>query len=117
MEQNLGSGPVVVARSLGYGIASARTFTFDGVDLSKATAARFDFGTMGVGGQSLQYRFNGGAFHTYVVPKVLTESLYRAASEVVPLSELTPGRNTVEVVSVDLDVPTIGNMDLTIEIP
>ncbi len=91
-----------------------------GIDLTRATNATFNFNVFTVGNRSLKYRFNTSAWHTFVTPAELGgDLLLRTFSLPAPLEELVAGENSIGVM---VDSPingngaeAVGNMDLTIE--
>jgi len=100
------------------------SFTFNDVDLTNALRASFNFNVNIAQGAELHYRFNGRAWHKFVIPKrpgSYPGHSLRTFSLNAPLGELVAGKNTVEVRAPDTaqwPPPTgIGNMDLTVEIP
>ncbi len=99
----------------------ARSITVPGVSLAGATAATFNFAVFAEIGESIEYRFNGNAWHTHTVPSYgaggVKNSAVRSFSLDVPLSELIEGDNALEVRSMSNNIVEIGAMDLSLEVP
>jgi hypothetical protein len=99
----------------------AHTFTAPGVNIDGGLSATFNFDFFAAQGETLQYKFNGHAAHTFTVPT--RPALYQPQSVHgftvdAPLSELVNGDNTIEVqVTTPQRVEGIGNMDITVEAP
>jgi hypothetical protein len=105
--------------ALGYSLENwqIHSFVLPGVDLASALSATFNFTHMEAPGQSIELRFNGGPWHTRIVPNPgPSNTALRSVTLDVPLSELVSGSNTIEVRAPGADyIEGIGNMDLTIE--
>jgi hypothetical protein len=98
----------------------ALSFTAPSVDLTDALSASFNFNVMMEIGQELQYRFNGGEWHTFVLPPGPQElSTIRSFTLEAPLEELVTGDNEIEVLmpQADTGYEGIGNLDITVEVP
>lgn len=91
-----------------------KTFDVQGVDTSGAKRAWFAFNLLADPDNVLEYRFNGGEWHSFTVP--VGEPGLRSFALDAPLSELVSGKNQIEV---RLPNPGesngIGNLDITIE--
>lgn len=95
-------------------------FTAPEVDLTDAVSATFNFNVLMEVGQELEYRFNGGEWHSFILPPGALESTtIRSFSLDAPLAELVDGDNLIEVRVPELfsEFEGIGNLDLTIEVP
>jgi hypothetical protein len=90
-----------------------------GVDLTNAVSASFNFDVSGAGGAPIQYRFNGNPWHTFTLPTQLgPDQQLRAFSLSAPLAELAAGDNAIDL-QIDPSVKNIdavGNMDITVEV-
>ena len=89
-----------------------------GVDLSGATQATFDFTILSNTGRALEYRFNGGPTHSYMIPTYGMRDGLRGFSLPIPLEELVDGDNTLEVkMAVPQTYPFeyVANMEITVE--
>ncbi|HEY6555998.1 MAG TPA: hypothetical protein VI072_01950 [Polyangiaceae bacterium] len=97
-----------------------KTFRFQGVDLTDAVSATFNFSLFAAAGERLRYRFNGNAWHEFEVPSQLVnpgDALLRALSTPVPVSELKAGENVLETtLAAEARLhAVIGNIDLTVQ--
>jgi hypothetical protein len=97
-----------------------QSFALPDVDKADALAATFNFGLFAAAGQTLQYRFNAGAWHDYLIHSAtgFEGTGKRTFSTPVALDELVDGDNALEVKIKDLmGDEMIGNIDLTVEAP
>jgi hypothetical protein len=95
-----------------------QSFKLPAVDKKDALAATFNFGLFAADAQTLQYRFNGGAWHDFLINSAtgFEGTGKRTFSTPVALDELSEGDNTLEVKMKKLEHDEmIGNIDLTIE--
>lgn len=108
---------VVEGKKIGYDLAGGPVnVKVTGVDLTNASRARFAFNIPGAAGDTLKYRFNGKAWHTFTVPPGFTTDQLRSFVDVVPLDELVAGTNTLDVDGPKLTwYPYIGNMELLVD--
>jgi hypothetical protein len=95
-----------------YGVRSG-SVTVEGVDLTDALSATFNFNTDYV--EPVRLRFNGNAWLDVAIPAIYQEEpeqySLRTFSVPVPLADMVPGTNTIEIDAGDM---TLGNLDLTI---
>jgi hypothetical protein len=94
------------------------TFLVQGVDLSGATRASFNFALNANAGQVLEYGFNGAPAHTLTVPNTLASQPggIRGYSLSAPLEELVAGDNTLALRVLNPTVDqSVGNLDLLVE--
>jgi hypothetical protein len=95
-----------------------QSFELPAVDKKDALAATFNFGLFAADAQTLQYRFNSGAWHDFLINSAtgFEGTGKRTFSTPVALDELSEGDNTLEVKMKKLEHDEmIGNIDLTIE--
>lgn len=97
------------------------TFTVPGVNIDGALSATFNFDVMQAMGDTIQYRFNGHAWHSFVVPTraglYVDQSMHGFSVEA-PLGELVNGDNKIEMqVPQPRRVEGVGNLDITVEAP
>jgi hypothetical protein len=92
----------------------------EGVDLAGATRARLNLSFFAAPGRVLEYRFNGKAVRRYKVPAYDDgEHQLQAVSTDVPLVDLVPGTNLLEL---KVSAPqtyvheAVANLDLTLEV-
>ena len=119
---------------VGYGNVDGVTYDFDdgptvpkalvlaGVDKTGAAGARLIFNTSRVvAGNTLQYRFNGGAWRDYVVPNL--NDTWERQGFVIPvdLADLADGDNTIEFSTNSSELGPnsmhIANIDLELDVP
>jgi hypothetical protein len=112
------------AYDLGEGIESPKPLVFADVDPAGGVGARLNFNTTYVAaGDTLRFRFNGGAWHDWVVPAINTTWERQGFSIPVPVEDLVTGDNTLELDtnSVPFNMPLgsmqVANIDLEIELP
>jgi hypothetical protein len=115
-----GYGRVLTAYHLMAG--QTQSFTLAAVDLGEALRATFNFDIFAARDQALEYRFNGGPWHEFIVQTADGHegTGMRGFSVEVPLSELVDGDNTLDVrmpMEGLVFEEMIGNIDLTIEAP
>ena len=113
-----------VAYDMGAGMSSPTPLVFTGVDPSGGTGARLNFNTTyAAAGDTFRFRFNGKAWHDYVVPAINTTWERQGHSIPVPVEDLVAGDNTLELDtdSVPFNMPLgsmqVANIDLEIEVP
>ena len=110
------------AGSLYTGWSKAPSVSVAGVDLTNATRASLNFNVMSQLKKTIQYRFNGGAWHMFALPAAGTSDdgnwMLRTYSVDAPLTELVAGTNTI-----DFQAPGAGdmaaafaNIDITVEV-
>lgn len=109
---------------LGAGPDSPIPLAFADVDVTNATGARLTFNTTYVSaGDKLSFRFNGKTWHEYVVPAINTTWERQGFSIPVPVEDLVPGQNTLELGTntASFAMPPnsmhVANIDLEIDLP
>lgn len=96
-------------------------FTFSNVNLANATGAELTLGTWSfVSGESFKYRFNSGAWRTFIYPFPDARDGALGLSIPVSLADLVQGTNTLDLQasnngSLGFGNP-VANIDLTIEV-
>ena len=114
--------PLAGGTFLGWSLNDGETqsYTFAGVDLSAARAASLQLNLLARSGQTLEYRVNSQAWHSFLVEAATPdEALSRGFAMPVPLAELQNGDNTLELRMAELApdfVETVANISLTVEL-
>jgi hypothetical protein len=97
------------------------SLTVSDVDLTDATSASLNLNVVMRVGDELQYRFNGNAWHSFVIPDGATPeyTILRGFTLDAPLEELVDGDNEIEVMMPREGVgyEGMGNVDITVEVP
>ncbi|MCA9619834.1 MAG: hypothetical protein KC731_12495 [Myxococcales bacterium] len=94
---------------------SPESHSFQGVDLAGASRAFLDVTAFNPDGIAIEYRVNGGGWHSYEDPTGFTEWQIRSYSIGLDLAELKQGDNTVEIRGGQDDgYRQIGNIDLSV---
>lgn len=90
-----------------------------GVDLSDARRATFNFNINSSGGRQMLYRFNENEWHTFTVSTQFDDTIQlRSFSVEIPLEDLVPGENVIDLEMKDnaLGTEAVSNMDISIEL-
>jgi hypothetical protein len=112
------------AYDLGTGPGTPVKLVFSGVDPAGGLGARLNFNTTyAAAGDMFRIRFNGKAWHDWQVPAIVTTWERQGFSVPVPVSDLVPGENTVEIATntrsfaLNPNSMHVANIDLEIEVP
>jgi hypothetical protein len=104
--------------NLGYNVTekglAAGPLTFSDVNFDGATSAMLTFNTWFLAGKDVNYRLNGGDWHTFTTPGKPGGATWKAATVPVSLSELQPGNNTVDFAALNGDWTVVANIDLVL---
>jgi hypothetical protein len=113
-----------VAYDLGTGPDTPVKLSFSGVDPAGGLSARLNFNTTYVSaGDTFRVRFNGKEWRDWQAPAISTTWERQGFSVPVPVSDLVPGENTLEIGTntASFALPPnsmhIANVDLEIEVP